>query len=68
MQDQITVDQLCSIDAWLFPRQHPEQIGGMVERLIGRHRILIGADARMCGDDHRYLRSQPNGLAERGFT
>ena len=37
----------------------------MAERLIGRHRILIGTDTRMRGDDHRYLRCQPDGLAER---
>jgi hypothetical protein len=68
MQDKITVDKLCGLRAWFLAAQHPEQIGRVVEHRIGWNRILTGTNARMRSDDHRYLRSQPHGLAQRRLT
>ena len=65
MQNEIAVDQLRGIGARFLAGQHPEQIGGVAERRVGGDRLLAGADARMRGDDHRHLRRQPHGLAQR---
>ena len=68
MQNEIAVDQLRGVGARLLAGQHPEQIGGVTERLVGRDRFLPFADARMRGNDHRHLRCQPHGLAQGRFA
>ena len=65
VQDEIAVDQLRGVAARLLALEHPQEIGGVTERIVGRDRLEPGADARMGGDDHRHLRAQPHALAQR---
>ena len=63
MQNEIAVDELRCVPAWLCPFEHPQQVGRVAKLAIGRYRLESLADARMHRNDHGDLRGEANSLA-----
>ena len=67
MQDEVLVHQVDGIGRGFLALEHPEEITRMGQVRVGRHRLASVPDVLMRADDRRYLRGQPDPLAQIGF-
>jgi hypothetical protein len=68
VQHQRHVQRLDGRFRGLDPVQHPQEVGGVVERAVGRHNLQALAQAVVDGHDHGDLRGQVVALAHVGVV
>jgi len=66
VQDHVHVHEARRFRSRALSLQHVQEVGGMAQSRIRRHRRAAVADVIVRSDDHRHLRREPETLAQRG--